>query len=669
MGSTKNSIHFVPNSGRIGLPTQVRRAYSVPQAAFERDYFLESLGVEGGDGYFSAGTRLESKLTATLRDIILQVKENADIVQVIGQYVPLKKAGSRYLGLCPFHHDRSPSMNVTPQMGIYKCFACGAGGDVLKFVQEYEKLEFLDALKIVASRAGVTIPEHIAFSKDEADKGKSSQALAANQVACQLYQEELAANPEVLKYLADRGVSEETRKHFQLGYSPATPEKLLKRAAAKGLPNQAFIDAGILGQTEGGRVYDRFGGRLIFPIWNMSGHVIGFGGRILASANAPKDVHAAAKPPSPKYVNSPESPFYHKSKVLYGLNFARNHMDKVGEVVLVEGYMDLLTLWQAGIRNAVAVSGTALTKEHVQILSRFCRKAYMFLDGDEPGRKAVRRSLEPLLAQGVEVKIPVLPSPEDPDSFTQKFGGEKVKGLFAASEDIVAFLLRSAAKPLDAMSPEEKDGLLKECLALLQTMPSPIVRDQYLDELRKKLGLKSIQVQVPRPARPTVQGIPLTSAADGGAGAADLVAVFSGAIPGGRPRDEALAEWQLLQVLISSPALALTALDSVKVEWLQVEMVRDLVDHLLAFVDEQGVFTIKDFLSRLPQEQQDAVAGLRLAEGMDPAQEQKHFSGILHALELRWLMKQRSQETDKVRFMEYQKRIRELQTKGKGGPL
>jgi DNA primase len=281
----------------------------------------------------------------------------------------------------------------------------------------------------------------------------------------------------------------------------------------------------------------------------------------------------------------------------------------------------------------------------------------------------VRRSLEPLLAQGVEVKIPVLPSPEDPDSFTRKFGGDKVRELFGQSEDIVAFLLRSAAKPVDAMSPEEKDGLLQDCLGLLQTMPSAIVREQYVDELRKKLGLKAIRVQVAKPATRYAQQAqaPLAKAADGGAEGADLVAVFSGAVAGGRPREEALAEWQLLQALISSPALARSALDAVKLEWFQLDPVRDLVDHLLAFVEEQGAFSLKDFLARLPQEQQDAVTGLRLAEGMDAEQEQKHFQGLLRALELRWLMRRRSQETDKIRFMDFQKRIRELQTKGKGG--
>jgi DNA primase catalytic core len=635
------------------LPTQVACAYGNNARKFIRSSPRDS------------DQRTEPPLTATLRDIILQVKENADIVGVIGQYVPLRKAGSRYVGLCPFHHDRSPSMNVTPQMGIYKCFACGAGGDVLKFVQEYEKLDFLDALKIVAARAGVTIPEHIAFSKDDGDKTKSSQALAANQLACQLYQEELAASPEVLAYLAQRGIADETRKHFQLGLGPATPEKLLKRAAGKGIPDQALMDAGILGETQGGRRYDRFGGRLIFPIWNLSGHVIGFGGRILAAEGAPKDVH------QPKYVNSPESAFYHKSKVLYGLNFARNPMDKAGEAVIVEGYMDLLALWQAGIRNVVAVSGTALTKDHVHILGRFCRKAYLFLDGDEPGRKAVRRSLEPLLTQGIEVRVPVLPSPEDPDSFTRKFGGDKVRELFAQGEDIVAFLLRSAHKPVAAMSPEEKDGLLQECLGLLQAMPSPIVREQHLEELRKRLGLKAIRVQVARPSQRDAQGAPRSVAADGGEEKADLVAVFAGPIPGGRPREEAFAEWQMLQALVSSPVLAPLALDTLRLEWFQVDVVRDLVDHFLAFVEEAGAFAIKDFAARLTHEQQEALGALRIAEGMDPAMEQRHFQDLSYALELRWLQKQAhrtAREQDMEKHLEFKKRIRELTSKAKGEP-
>lgn len=587
-------------------------------------------------------------MPATLRDIIIQVKENADIVQIIGQYVPLKRAGAKYLGLCPFHHDRSPSLNVTPQMGIYKCFACGAGGDVLKFVQEYEKLDFIDALKSVASRAGIAIPEHLAFSKDEGDRGKAALALAANQLACQLYQEELESNAETLAYLAGRGVTTEGRKHFQIGLAPKTPDRLLKRAAAKNVPQDALVEAGILGVTEGGRVYDRFGGRLIFPIWNLSGHVIGFGGRVLEPGA------------QPKYVNSPESPFYHKSKVLYGLNFSRNEMDKTGEVVLVEGYMDLVSLWQAGIRNAVAVSGTALTKDHVHILARFARKAYLFLDGDAPGRKAIRRSLEPLLAAGMEVRVPVLPAEEDPDSFTKKHGADKVRESFAAGEDIVAFMLRNAGKPVDALSPEEKDSLLKECLSLLMVIPSQMVKEQYLETLRKKLGLKSIQVRV---APPGADILPGASGRTGSAVAPGLTTGHAGV----NPKDESVPEWQLLQILLSSETMCRSALASLTLEWLQNTSVRGLADHLLAFVEESGGLDLKAFQERLSASDRDTVSAVGLLDASDPDRLARQLFDTLNVLEIRYLKKLKSRETDLARHIELQKRITELQSKNKGG--
>lgn len=591
-------------------------------------------------------------MPATLRDIIIQVKENADIVQIIGQYVPLKRAGARYLGLCPFHHDRSPSLNVTPQMGIYKCFACGAGGDVLKFVQEYEKLDFIDALKSVAARAGVAIPEHLAFSKDEGDRGKAALTLAANQLACRLYQEELEADAATLAYLESRGVTPESRRHFQLGLAPQSPDKLLKRAAAKDVPREALMDAGILGMTEGGRAYDRFGGRLIFPIWNLSGHVIGFGGRVLQPGQ------------QPKYVNSPESPFYHKSKVLYGLNFSRNEMDKTGEVVLVEGYMDLVSLWQAGIRNAVAVSGTALTKEHVHILSRFARKAYLFFDGDAAGRKAVRRSLEPLLAAGLEIRVPVLPSEEDPDSFAGKFGGDKVRELFAAGEDLVGFMLRNSGKPADAMSPEEKDALLRECADLLQLIPSALVRDQHLEVLRKKLGLKSIRGVLPAASPQGFASLDRLKSAPENAAVNLSIALAPAGIKAG---SDSVPEWHLLQILLSSEAVCRLALASLVLDWLQDPAVRNLTDHLLAFLEESGGLDLISFRERLSEPERDAVTAVGILDNSDEERLTRQLFDTLNNLELRYLKKRKSVETDFSKHIEMNKRINELQSKTKGG--
>src|SRR5690606_18415506 len=315
------------------------------------------------------------------------------------------------------------------------------GGDAIKFVQEFEKIGFVEALRQVAAKAGVAVPENFAAGRKE-DGDRTAGVLAANQIALQVYVETLEKSPQWLKYLEERGLTRETIRHFQIGCAPEQPDRIRQLAEAKKVPGKAFVEAGILGVAGGGRVYDRFGGRLVFPIFNLSGRVIAFGGRIAPGREGPK------------YVNTPESPLYHKGRVLYGFNVARQAIDQAGEAVVVEGYMDLVSLWQAGVKNAVAVCGTALTKEHAQALSRFARKVHLFFDGDAAGRTAVRRSLEPLLAQGVEVRVPALPASEDPDSFVKGNPPEALKALFDAADDLPGFLVRATGKPVDALSPE-----------------------------------------------------------------------------------------------------------------------------------------------------------------------------------------------------------------------
>jgi DNA primase catalytic core len=596
---------------------------------------------------------MASTSESTFRDVLALVKENADIVTIIGQYVPLKKAGSRYLGVCPFHHDRRPSMNVTPQMGIFKCFACGAGGDVIRFVQDYEKLSFVDALKAVALRAGIPIPEKFAAG-DGPGREKTELALAANQLAAQYYVEQIDKHPEVLQYVAERGISAETRKHFQLGYAPDSLDGLLRRAEAKRVPVDALIEAGIVGQTDGGRRYDRFGGRLIFPIWNLSGHVIGFGGRTLKADQ------------QPKYVNSPESPLYHKSRVLYGFNFSRGAIDKTQEAVLVEGYMDMLTLWQAGVRNAVAVSGTALTRDHVHILGRFARRAVLFFDGDGAGRKAVRRSLEPLLTQGMEVRVPVLPGDDDPDSFTRKQGGDGVQSLFGQSEDLVGFLLREAGKAPEDMSPEEKDALLKDAATLLAPMPSEVVRQGHLEALRKALKVSAAAArstmiatigrpgQGPKPVL-TTSGLPGLFIPEAGL----------------KPREEAVPEWQLLQLVMAMPDAATDRMAAFDLDDLQDPLARDLLDHVLALHAETGTVALPILIERLPEALRDALMALEPLEDMhDPerqAQKQRLLGDVLHHLQLRGLKRRMAGETDLARMVDLKKRYVEISNRTKGG--
>ncbi len=575
-------------------------------------------------------------MASALQDVLLRVKEGADIVQIVGQYVPLKRAGSRYLGLCPFHNDRHPSMNVNPGMGIYKCFACGAGGDAIKFVQEYEKLGFVEALRLVASKAGIPIPENFSFG-EKGDADKTAAVVQANAIALQVYVESLENSP-AWAYLQERELSRETVKHFQIGYAPETPDLILKRAQVKKIPVAAFVEAGILGEAAGGRIYDRFSGRLIFPIFNLSSRVIAFGGRILPGKEGAK------------YINTPESPLYQKSKVLYGFNFARAAIDQNSEAVLVEGYMDLVSLWQAGVKNAVAVCGTAFTKEHGQTLGRFARKAFLFFDGDEAGRKAVHRSLEPLLAQGVEARVPVLPESEDPDSYVRAHTPEDLQNLFAASDDLHGFLMRDFGKPVESLSPEEKETLLRDAAELLKQSPSAVVRDEHTQNLRKRLGLRPATVGAATRAAPTVALIQ-----DG-----DLGLFVSGANLALRP--EAKPEWQLLQLLLAQPAALRERAEALDLAWFSDDRVRDLFDHALALLAEKGELPLRELSDRVAEPLRDALAALEISAGEVSEPNFRFWGDHVAALELRHLVREKHKAVTHESSKEIQKRIDVLQS-------
>jgi DNA primase len=552
---------------------------------------------------------------SSLQDVLLRVKETADIVAIVGQYVPLKRAGSRYVGVCPFHNDRHPSMNVNPRMGIYKCFACGAGGDAIKFVQEFEKIGFIEALKQVAAKAGVPVPENFAAGKKE-DGDRTALVLAANQIALQAYTEAIDKHEAWRKYLDERGLKRETVKQFQIGCAPDQPDRIRQLAEAKKVPGKAFVEAGILGVAAGGRIYDRFGGRLVFPIFNLSGRVIAFGGRIAPGKDGPK------------YVNTPESPLYHKGRVLYGFNFARQAIDQSGEAVVVEGYMDLVTLWQAGVKNAVAVCGTALTKEHAQALARFARKVHLFFDGDAAGRTAVRRSLEPLLAQGVEVRVPVLPASEDPDSFVRKNPPEALRALFDAADDLPGFLIRAAGKDPKQLSVEEKDSLVREASALLAHHPSADVRDAHLRSLREALDLRALARTPARPVKPATM---LT--------ADDSLGLFvPGSGLGVRSVDK--PEWQLLQLLLYHPVEAAPVAADINLDWLADERVRELVDCLQALLLEGGPPDARALAERAPESLRDALAAVEPDEDADAERVRRKLGEFRDALELRHLRRE-----------------------------
>ncbi len=345
------------------------------------------------------------------REKIEEIIQNVNIVDIISKYVRLKKSGTNYKGLCPFHSEKTPSFMVSPSKQIYHCFGCHNGGNAAGFLMEYHKITFPEAIKELAAELGISIDPEDFKSYEKADEYEPLYDLTAK--TAQFFMESLSKNPSsriAVEYLQRRRISQGSVKSFMIGYSPGN-NTLIDFYRKNNLDIETALELGILGKSEGGSLFERFAGRLIFPVFSPSGRVIAFGGRILEEN---KNVG--------KYVNSPENKIYIKGKNLYGLYHAKDEIRKSDKVIIVEGYLDLITLHQNGIRNSVAVSGTALTEDQVKYLSRFTKNVYLIFDADEAGLKAAMRSIEILLKAGINVRVVDLGGGEDPDSFINKRG-------------------------------------------------------------------------------------------------------------------------------------------------------------------------------------------------------------------------------------------------------
>ncbi len=412
-------------------------------------------------------------------DIIQQLKTHADIVNVIQQFVPLKKSGSgRYVGKCPFHDDHSPSMNVNPQLGIYKCFACGAGGDVFKFVMEHEKMDFRSAVEWVANDTGFALPSLGApENKEIAEERELVKAL--NELADKWFQEQLKLNDAAREYIEGRGVTPEIQKLFHIGFAPEGREGFLTHAAKKGFSPRQVVQAGLAVERESGGIADKFRNRLMFAIQNLTGMVVAFGGRIIEK-----------NPNAPKYLNSPDTALYSKGNILYGLTHSRQEIAKTESVILVEGYFDLISLYQAGVHNVVAVSGTALTDMHASILARYAKTAYLVFDGDAAGRKATHRSLEIILPHGIAPRIFSLSRANgekiDPDNFVHENSdpANAFRAELGKAEDFLSYLAHTM--PTD--SPENRAAFITYAKSLIKSVREDELRNQYLQLLSERFN-------------------------------------------------------------------------------------------------------------------------------------------------------------------------------------
>lgn len=407
---------------------------------------------------------------------IEEIKSRADIVELAAEYLTLKKAGRNYLGLCPFHQEKTPSFTVNREKQIFYCFGCGEGGNVITFLMKITGKTFPEAIKDLADKTGVILPSPLTTKEGRQSNSLRESITDLNLRAAQQYARNLnsPAGKTAQDYLKARGITQETVKQFRLGFAPDTWRSLTDYLEENGLSLKMAEQAGLVIAGKEGSFYDRFRGRLIFPIENVSGEIVAFGGRILDKGE-------------PKYLNSPESPVYIKGKNLYGLNKTREEIRKKGFALIVEGYFDLISLWNAGIGNVVASLGTALTREHLELLRRYTVEVVALFDPDEAGKKALDRSLELFLAMNMRARALILPGGLDPDDYVKKFGREKLAELIDNAQPLSDYYIENVLG--SGKTFEDKREMVKTALVFINKIEDTIEKNLFIKRIAEKTGI------------------------------------------------------------------------------------------------------------------------------------------------------------------------------------
>jgi DNA primase len=410
------------------------------------------------------------------------LKSRADLVRIIEPYAPLKKKGANWMGCCPFHQEKTPSFSVSPSKGFYKCFGCGKGGTAFNFVMEMEGLNFPEAIKRVAEISGIPLPEPVDDKNYEQNKKRkqekkkiADEVIELNRYALEFWENHLqdagALAKAAREYLENRGISAETVKKFHIGFAPDSWDALLNLLKEKGADERLIEESGLVSKNEEkNRVYDRFRGRIMFPVLNVEGNPIAFGARILGQGE-------------PKYLNSPETPAYIKGEHLYGLFQSKDEIRKKKYSILVEGYLDLIALYQFGVTNCVASLGTAFTEMQAKLLGRFAKKVVVNYDGDKAGVKAARRAIEILLAEDFEIKILVLPEGKDPDDFIRANGFAAYKKQHETNATTyLQFVLETAVQERNLAIPKQKAEAIEDVMPVLSAIHNPIQKRDSFDQ-------------------------------------------------------------------------------------------------------------------------------------------------------------------------------------------
>jgi DNA primase len=563
------------------------------------------------------------------QDIIEEVRRRSDIVDVISEYLPLKGSGGNYKALCPFHTEKTPSFTVTRQKQIFHCFGCGVGGNVFHFIMKYERMSFPEAVAYLAQRCGVRLPQRRAQTAMAAGEAHKEQLYRLNELAADYFHRLLLAGPQGAKaraYLERRGIEARSIELFKLGYAPAAWDSLLRYGVQRGFPPQMLAEVGLVKARDDGQgFYDRFRDRLMFPICNAMGRVVALGGRCLESL-----------PDAPKYLNSPETAIYKKGQLLYGLHLAKQAIRRTGQVLIVEGYLDLISLFQAGIDNVVATLGTSLTRQQVQLLKAYATEAVLVFDGDSAGKSAALRgkayflqehsryflpgahlsSFKGMLAGELHAKVVVLPAGHDPDTFVRQEGREALLVRVRQAQPFVEFLFDAEAEGLDLASVQGKLAYVRKLLPLITTLTSQVERTEYLSELVKRTGIapSALMDELAKLKR-----APTTREEE----------VATRYFPSLGP------ERLFVQLLLTQRGWIPYARARLAPEYLQDPNLRVILQTLYTLAPEQGECDIATLLERLPDEaHRDLVARLVLEPIGDEAIQQQ-LEDCLAALQRR----------------------------------
>lgn len=556
-----------------------------------------------------------------------QIRSASDIVEVIGAYVPLKRAGANFVGLCPFHKEKSPSFNVNPQRQIFHCFGCHKGGDVFTFVKEYENIGFMDAVRRLAERANIPL-EFENSPVEQQSRQLKEQMLDIHEQLTQRWQACLAgdaAGQLARDYLAKRGVSAEAIRLFRIGAAPEEWDDTVNWARSRNFDLAVVEQAGlIIRKEETGRYYDRFRGRLMFPICNEQGRVVGFSGRVLSG-----DEKTA------KYVNSPETPIFTKSKIFFGLDKSKRAILDAGCAIICEGQLDLIACYMNGVKNIVAPQGTAFTEQHARIIKRYANEVVLCFDSDNAGQNAAVRVLDHLLAAELAVRVAVVPAPHDPDSFIKEHGGAAFGQLIAGAEGFFDFFLKRLCATNDLSSDRGRLTVLRGMAEVVRKTGNSMLIDKYVQKTAERLGVAVDYVQ----KTALRLGVAVESVrTEFRKAAASLPAARETEGPGDEileaPGGETLLErpgpleLHLLKLIFLHDELAGWMLTHLNPEWITHPLVRLLVDLRQAATEHETWHSLPEFLDGVESAEARNLVTEAVADGRGLASPQVQLADV-----------------------------------------